>query len=56
MEIDIEEVKEVKLIMWQKEQGFPPRRCVVEINSPVSTEYVTLCINGRRYEYIANNH
>lgn len=43
---------EVVLTMYQKETGCTPTKCKVVIESPVSTDFVALYINGIRYEYI----
>ena len=42
---------EVVLTMYQKETGHRPKRCKVTIESPVTTDFVTLYIDGERYEY-----
>lgn len=42
---------EVVLTMYQKETGYRPKRCKVVVESPVSTDFVALEIDGERYEY-----
>ncbi len=37
----------MKQIMYLKEDGFAPEQCTAELLSPVSTEHVTVFINGQ---------
>ena len=37
--------------IYLKEKGFRPEKCIAELESPVSSEFVTVRINGERHEY-----
>ncbi len=37
--------------IYIKEEGFRPEKCTAELESPVSSEFVSVRINGQRHEY-----
>lgn len=41
----------MKQEIYQKENGFPPVKCLAELHSPVSSDFVTVSINNERHEY-----
>lgn len=37
--------------IYLKEEGFSPEKCIAELESPVSSKFVSVRINGERHEY-----
>lgn len=37
--------------IYLKEEGFSPEMCIAELESPVSSKFVSVRINGERHEY-----
>ena len=37
--------------IYLKEEGFSPEKCIAELESPVSSKFVSVRVNGERHEY-----
>jgi hypothetical protein len=37
--------------IYLKEEGFSPEKCIAELESPVSSKFVSVRINGKRHDY-----